>query len=34
VRSGDYVLKMVVMATYSSRDRVAKEITLPVTYLK
>ncbi len=34
VNKGDYVLKMRVMATYSSRDRIAKEITLPVNYLK
>jgi hypothetical protein len=32
VPKGDYVLKMRVMATYSSRDRIAKEITLPVRY--
>jgi DNA-binding beta-propeller fold protein YncE len=31
---GEYLLKMRVMATYSSRDRVAKEIALPVTYSK
>lgn len=32
VQKGDYVLKMTVMATYSSRDRIAKEITLPVDF--
>jgi len=32
--SGDYVLKMTVMATYSSRDRIAKEITLPFSRVK
>ncbi len=31
---GDYVLKLRLMATYSSRERVAKEINLPVTYTK
>jgi DNA-binding beta-propeller fold protein YncE len=34
VKPGDYVLRMVVMATYSSRDRIAKEITVPITYMK
>ncbi len=34
VRSGAYQLKMDVMATYSSRDRIEKEIDLPVTYTK
>ncbi len=32
VQKGDYVLKMTVMATYSSRDRIAKEMTLPFSY--
>ncbi|HJT23577.1 MAG TPA: NHL repeat-containing protein [bacterium] len=32
VHGGAYILKMDVMATYSSRDRVEKEISLPVTY--
>lgn len=31
---GDYVLKMKVMATYSSRDRIVKEFSLPVRYSK
>ncbi len=34
LRAGAYTLKMDVMATYSSRDRVEKEIDLPVTYTK
>ncbi len=34
VHGGAYTLKMDVMATYSSRDRVEKEISLPVTYTK
>jgi hypothetical protein len=34
VHGGAYTLKMQVMATYSSRDRVEKEISLPVTYTK
>ncbi len=34
VRGGDYTLRMQVMATYSSRDRIEKEISLPVTYTK
>ena len=34
VSSGNYLLKMRVMATYSSRDRIAKEITFPVPYQK
>ena len=34
VTSGDYQLKMKVMATYSSRERIAKEFTLPVRYAK
>ncbi len=29
---GDYSLRLRVMATYSSRERIAKEITLPVVY--
>ncbi len=31
---GNYYLKMAVMATYSSRDRISKEITLPISYEK
>ncbi len=34
VSKGDYVLKLKVMATYSTRDRIAKEITVPVSYTK
>ncbi len=32
VSKGDYVLYLRLMATYSSRDRIAKEIDLPVSY--
>jgi len=32
VPKGGYSLKMQVMATYSSRERIAKELSLPVTY--
>jgi len=34
VRGGAYTLRLQVMATYSSRDRIEKEISLPVTYTK
>jgi len=34
VNSGQYYLKMRLMATYSSRDRIAKDISLPVNYTK
>ncbi len=34
VQGGTYTLKMEVMATYSSRDRIEKEISQPVTYMK
>ena len=34
MKKGDYTLRMDVMATYSSRDRIEKEISLPVTYGK
>jgi len=34
VHGGAYTLRMQVMATYSSRDRIEKEISLPVTYTK
>jgi len=32
VKKGDYSLKMRVMATYSTRERIAKEITFPITH--
>lgn len=34
VKSGAYTFRMQLMATYSSRDRIEKEISLPVTYTK
>jgi DNA-binding beta-propeller fold protein YncE len=34
LQKGTYYLKMEVMATYSSRDRIQKEITLPISYIK
>lgn len=32
LKRGDYSLKMRVMATYSTRERIAKEITFPLSY--
>ncbi len=34
LKQGTYYLKMQVMATYSSRDRIAKEIRLPISFGK
>lgn len=34
VPSGDYTLRLTVMATYSTREREAKQLTLTVTYAK